>query len=612
MLRNLIFILLFSSCLLLSQDDFNNRFMLANSFEQSGEYVKAKNILEDLFVKNPASYQVFEALNRVYIQLKDYEGSERIINSRIAANPGDVNMYGLLGKTYHIQGDEKKAFETWDKALEAGAGNLSFYRVIANYAIDRRAFGKALEVLNKAKDKAPDPTSFSMEVANLYALTMNYTKAAEEYISVLRNVPTYMTTVRGRITSFINKPEALNAILRTFKAEKNPNSEIKSILAWLYIENKNFKEAHKLYAELDAERGNNGGDIHNYAQMLYSIKEYEAAAEVFMNLITTRTASPLVNSAKMGYAKSMEEILGRKVKSSGKNWKPVTKTEDLNFEETKKLLEIYADISRIGAAGGNDLTKEALYRAGRIHLKYKNQADKAEEFFTEILKTPVSAFAPDAALDLGYIEIKRGNPDKALSYLEKVAQYPRSVDEQKTRAKLMMAEIHFYKKQFDNSQKLLSDITVNLKDNNANDAIELSLLLNTKMNDSLSLLSYAEAEFLSAQERFSEAREKYAEISPEKGGIMLGNLSQLKLAETELALDNTERSVEILEQISGEESRNIYSDKALYLLGNIFEYGLNEPERALEIYEKLLARFPASMYLDEAREQIIKLKNKLS
>jgi tetratricopeptide (TPR) repeat protein len=613
MVKNVIFIFLCSSLFLYSQDDFNNRFMLANSFEQAGEFEKAKNILEELYTRQPASYQVFEALNRVYIQLKNYEDSERIITARLAGNPQDVNMYGLLGKTYHIRGEEKRAFETWDKALEAGGSNLSFYRVIANYAIERRAFSKAIEIFTRAKEKAPEPVIFSFDIAHLYALTMNYTKAAEEYLFVLRNAPHEVNNVRSRINGFINKPESVKPTLRVFEEAKTPNNEIKTILAWLYTEEKNFKAAYRLYTELDKSRGSNGTDIYNYGQMLYSIKEYEPASEVFADIINNNPSSPLVNAAKMGYAKSMEELLNRKMNDNG-NWKRFRKSDPNLSAEADKLIKTYLDLSRIRMdTGNNDFANEASYRAAKIYLRNDSKSDKARELFSNIADNyPVSSFAPPSALDLGLLSIRRGNLDEALQNLGRVASLPRATEEHKNKAKLIMAEIFFYKKDFDNSFKFISEITTNLRDNSANDAIELSLLLNTRMNDSLSLITFAEAEFYAEQEKFREARDRYAEIPSDKGGIMLGSLARLREAEAELALANKERSLELLEEISGEESRNIYADKALYLMGNIFEYGLNNPQRAMEIYEKLLARFPASMYLDEAREQIIRLRNKLS
>jgi len=612
MMKKLILILILFVSVLFPQNDLNNRFMLANSYEQAGEFERAKLILEDLYAKQPENYQFFEALNRVYLQLKNYEGSEKIIKDRIAKNPQDVNMYGLLGKTFHLRGEEKKAFEIWDEAIELSSHNLGVYKLIANYAIERREFTKAIEVLNRGKERAPEPGIFSYDLASLYSLTMNYTKTAEEYVSLLRSIPAEIHNIRSRMTGYLNKPEALKETITVFEKEENKTQEINLILAWLYTDNKNFDAAFRLYIEFDRSKGSNGGEIFNFAQQLYNLREFETAARVFAEIFDEYASSPLASASKLWYAKSVEEQLRITEAANSDNWKPVKKTTAYSTEEADKLINIYIDLSTRERAVG-DMKDEAIYRTGRIYLYIKNEPAKAEEFFRKLVDNyPLSSFASLSAIELSSIFIKRVELEDALSCLQKVSQFPRATDEQKNRGKLLTAEIYFYRKEFDPAKRLLAQILTNLKDNSANDAIELSLLLNTKMNDSLSLLTFADAELLTAQERFDEAKLKYSSISAEKGGFILGSLAKLKEAEIELALNNTERSIELLESISGEESRNIYSDKALYLLGNIFEYSLNDSQKAVEIYEKLLAKFPGSLYLDEARDRILNLRKKLS
>jgi outer membrane protein assembly factor BamD (BamD/ComL family) len=93
---------------------------------------------------------------------------------------------------------------------------------------------------------------------------------------------------------------------------------------------------------------------------------------------------------------------------------------------------------------------------------------------------------------------------------------------------------------------------------------------------------------------------------------MLANRASLKEAESELALDKYEKSISILQKISDQNEQNIYADKALYLLGKIYQYGIKDDAKALEMYENLLAKFPNSLYLEVAREEIIKIRNKVS
>jgi tetratricopeptide (TPR) repeat protein len=386
-----------------SQNDVNNRFMLANSYEQAGEFEKARSILEELYQKTPDNYQVFDALNRVYIQLKKYDASAEMLNKKISANPQDVNLYGLLGKTYHLKGDEKKAFEIWDKALEMETGNFMVYRLVANYALERRAFAKAIEVLEKGKNKAPDPAVFSYDLANLYQLTMNYTNAAEEYISLLQKAPQDIHNIRERINGYISKPEALKKTLAVFESRSVNSAEFKSLLAWLYTQDRNYEEAYKIYSELDEQRGSGGGDIFNFAQLLYSIKEYEIASKVYSDIVENYSSSPLINAAKLGYAKSVEAIIEGKEYGSSGSWKPLKKSASGKTGETDKLIQTYLDLSK--KSQNNDLSNEAAYRAARIYIYRQNNYSGGEEILKKIVNDfPVSAFAPGAALDLGFYE----------------------------------------------------------------------------------------------------------------------------------------------------------------------------------------------------------------
>jgi predicted Zn-dependent protease len=151
---------------------------------------------------------------------------------------------------------------------------------------------------------------------------------------------------------------------------------------------------------------------------------------------------------------------------------------------------------------------------------------------------------------------------------------------------------------------------MNLKDNSANDALELLLLLNPQMNDSSNLLIYAQAEFLAEQKKFDEAAVLYKQISENKLAFILHTISSIKYGEMLIAVDNYKEAVVVLEEVSSEGEKNIYADKAVYLLGKINQYGINNFSKAEEYYQKLLADFPKSIYADDARSQILLLQNK--
>ena len=592
--------------------DWQNRLLLAQNYEQAGEYEKAKSILEDLIKIQPDNYQIFQTLNRVYFQLKKYDESINLISKRIETSPQDINLYGLLGSSYYLKGDEKRAFEIWDSALSIQPVTPMNYRIIANAVIERRAFEKAIEILKKGKTFTDQPQIFSYDLANIYALTMQYREAAEEYCDILMSDPNQLKFVESRMLTYVTRPDALEQAISVIERRRDKkNINYAKLLAALHVENKAYEKAFQLYREIDAQAGSQGAELFNLGQKIYNLKEYKTAALVFNEIVSTYPASPFVSIAKLGYAKTMEAALLEELDQVTPNWKPYYLFKPNESVRVETIINAYMELVRIYPR--SEVAYESFLRAGKLELYQQHDLDEAEKYFMIIVEeSPLSQFAPEANEELGNIYLIKGELDQAKKYFLNVLTNPRILPAKKNGANYNLAKLEFYKKNIPAAKGHLSKIILDLKDNFANDAIEFQLLLNTSMNDSLNILLFSEAEFLSEQKKFSEAASRYQMVSSKQSGLMLQNLAQLREAEMFLAEDDFSNTLSLLSNIADQKEKNIYSDKALYLSGKIYEFGLKDTPKALEIYEKLLAEFPNSLFLDEAREQIIKLRNKQS
>jgi outer membrane protein assembly factor BamD (BamD/ComL family) len=133
--------------------------------------------------------------------------------------------------------------------------------------------------------------------------------------------------------------------------------------------------------------------------------------------------------------------------------------------------------------------------------------------------------------------------------------------------------------------------------------------MNTSPNDSSNLVTFASGELLAEQRNFKGALEKYKIVAGDQNKFMLQNLAIFREGEMELAMNNLDSAKTVFQKIANEDQKNIYADKALYLLGKIYQFGLKDKAKATETYENLLAKFPNSLYLDNARAEIIKLRD---
>lgn len=595
-----------------TQVDINNKIMLAQSFEQAGDFDKAASIYKEVYSAQPQNYLIFESLNRVYIQSKRYTESVQLIEQRLKNENQDINLYGMLGTTYFLMGDEKNAFDTWDNTLQTLPPKEMNYRVIANYALQRRAFDKAVEYFKSGKAISKNPELFSYDLANIYSLTMRFKEAAEEYCFILNRQPTQLSAVENRILTYSIKPGALAQTIKVLEDwEKSDNPSYDYLLSRLYIESKDFEKAYSRYQQIDVRQQNKGLELYNFAQLVFNEGEYQLASKVFEDIIQKYPQSPYSSGAKLGYAKTLEAVLNKETEAVESNWKPISESIVIDTIKTNDVIRSY--LSLIHDFPNSEIAFESYFRIGNVYFSKLNDFEHAKENFEKIIKSaPLSKFAVGASSQLGKIFLIEGKLSKAKSYFENIVTSGRSPDEGHNYAIFQLARISIFMGNFEDARTRLNAIIMNLKDNIANDAIELSLLLNTAKSDSSNLVKFGNAQFLTEQRKFVQAADEFSKITADPNAFILHHICKLRQAEVEIAMNNCEKAIDLLTKITEEAEKNIYADKALYLLGKIYHYGLKNYPKAIESYESLLARFPNSVYQDDSRDAILELRNKLS
>ncbi len=612
MIKKILTIILFAFALFAQQSPMDqNQFMLAESYEQRGDFAKAVEIIETLNKKDPTNIQYFNKLNTLYLQLKKYDESAALINSRINITPQDISLYGLLGSTYYTAGDRTKAYQVWDDTAEKFKTNPMTLRIISNYAIEKRDFEKAIEYLNRGKEISKDPFLYSYDLGELYQITMRYREAAGEYCDLIKANPSQYQQIESKILSYSNKPNALDETIEVVDKYKSGDISFSYLLARLYIEKKNYDEAFDLFKEIDKKQNTRGADLFSFGEFVYRDGEYKTASEVFKFLIDNYSDQQNIPLAKLGYAKTQEALFIQKYNAANPEWKSFFIPAKVNENEIEPVINAYQEIVKVYQH--SEVAIEANLRIGILLVHYRNDMVEAEKYFSIITETyPMSKFASLAFIELGNIKMQQAKLDDAEKLFQSVVKLQRANPEDKSFANYQLARIFSFKNDFESARKNLMSVMGNLKDNIANDAIELSILLNTAKNDSSNLSLYCAAEFLSEQKRFNEAKDLYLQLSQNPQAFVFHSIAKLRAAEMLIATDTYSAAIADLSLIVEEAEKNIYADKALYLQGQIYQYGLKDSVKAVESYESLLAKFPKSLFLDEARQNIIELKKKLS
>lgn len=594
------------------QQELDNRFLLAQSYERTGDFERAKSIYLDLLKVQPHNYQYFTALNRVYIQLKEYETSISLLNEKLKLMPQDINLYGLLGSTYYLIGDENEAYRVWNSAIENVTQSHATYRVLANYALERRAFDIAIDFLNKGKTSAPDPIFFATDLANIYAATMRYKEATEEYCFILSKDPNQLKHIESRIMTYAARDEAMAATISVVqKYADGKNLSFSYLLAHLYMQSNNFTKAFELYLDIDSKQKNQGAEIFNFAQKAFNEGYYDEAVKAYDEILKRYPQSPFVSNARLGYARTFEAKLERADEKFIPSWKSYFVFTSPNRDKYLEAIEAYKKLTDLYSK--TEVGVEALYRIGTIYFHKLNDISQAEFYFRKVIdEFPLSVFTVFSSREMGNISLLNDELDTAYEFYRNVISNRLTSDTERNIARYKSARILFFQNKFNEANNILSEIKKDLRDNTANDAIEFSLLLNTAISDSATLTLYAKAELLADQKKFGEAKKVYREVASMLHSFVLNPFARIKQAEMELAQNQFEPAIQLLESISNELEKNIFADKALFLAGNTYQFALNDYPKAIEIYEILLAKFPNSFYLDYARLQINYLRTKLS
>ncbi len=608
---SILFLLIFSTKIFAQQTNVFNQIRLAQTYRSIGELDKAEKILLDLYKNNKNNLAIYNELNKLLIQLKEYDKSENIIKERIKIEPQNISLYGDLGTTYFLQGNETKAIETWQKGISINPNNTLTYRTIANYMIQNRAIEDAIEVLKKGNEISKNHTLFAYDLANLYSITMKFEKATEEYCKILLQKPKQIGIVKNRILSYIHSNGAEEPTLKVVENFYNDYDKpiLLELLADLYLKTNKINKAFSSYTKLEDETTKNGSKLYRFAQIAYRSGYNKISAKAFKVIIDNYKSSSLISGAKIGYAKALEADINKQNNNSKDAWKPLKINTAVKSENIYLgIISAYEEI--IKEYPNNKIGTEAKYRIGKIYLDYLKNIDQAKDIFTKIVKLNNNRrFVNLAKFELGKIEILNNNFPKAKQYLEQIIKNSRSEKNLKSDSNFLLAKINTWEGKFDEAIKLLNKLKENPKDKNTNDALELSLVLNTFKSDSTNLKKYFYADNLVMRDNFKEALSVYKEISENKNLFILKDFAALNYVKLLIALNKYKESIIFLNKIINCDEANIYKDKFLFLLGIDFYYGLQKPDEAKKILTKLLENYPTSLYYNKTRKIITEIKS---
>jgi tetratricopeptide (TPR) repeat protein len=587
-----------------------NKFRLAQSFEQAGEFERASRLYEDLANADSSNFLYFDGLRRCYEQVKNYDAAITLSLRRLAQQPSDLNTLATLGSIYYKSGDEAHADSMWNAVIALAPSSVASYRMVASVQSDNRLFDKSIGTYLRGRKVTGEPALFVGELSALYSLILNYAEATREYVTMLTLNEHQLDFVESRLAAITSKEEGLNAATKVAEeavSRQNKSVVLHRLLLWLYMEGKRFDRAFDAAKTLEESINAYGAEMLLFADRAFKEKSYDTAAKAYRFCIEKYPGLPQLPLAKYGYACAIEELSAAGDTTSTS--KPATDVLPL---ETRPgyygAMALFISLAK--EYPYTEISAQSLYRVGLIRYERYFDLDGALQVLDSIL-TLVSAqrMVPSILETVAGINVAQGKLDKAARRYSSVLSSSIASPGQKTQAQFRLAEIRYFQNDFDSAATLLQHLSQILSVDETNDA--LLLLHFIKENQSGftdALKEYARAELLIRQKKISEAIAVLTSTIQAFPEAPLVDDALIQKAELSILLKQYDNALFSYGKLLTDYPKSILREKAQFGIAALYQNHFKDKEKAIKAYEEVLSTYPHSLFVDEARKRIRQMR----
>jgi len=570
---------------------------LAIQYYNDGDYEKAVVLLEKLYaIPNNEAY--FDIYFNTLVKLKRYDVAEKVVKREIKKNPqGDVYPIAL-GKLYQEKGDVQAANKIFTDVINKLPKDEFKIRNLANSFYRFENYEFAVQTFKQGRKLLGNDQLFAFELLNIYRFKKDKPMLMQEYLDAMGTMPQLLPQAEAVLASIFEDKNDYQtfqaAILR--KIQKEPDAEIYiQLLTWNYIQQQEFDMALRQLVAYDKRTKADGGTLFNAIYTFVDNGAYETAIKAYDYLLTK-------GKDNQYYLPSKIEMLNTKY-NLRTNGKYTVADLDLLAKDYQALLD---------ENGKNRNTLFAIKKLANLQAYYLNQPGNAEKELEEAIKMPGvnDQELGQLKLDLGDIYILTNQPWEAFLVYEQVSKQFEG-QPVGNEARFRSAKLSFYQGNFEYSNGQCLVLKAATSQLIANDALNLSLLINDNIQtpaDSNALKMYADAEMLLFRNLPERAVKKMDSIAIAFPQNSLTDAIMMSKARIFIKANDFQKAADILKKVTEDFKDGIWTDDALFTLGDLYEKKLNDIAQAKIYFQKLITDYPGSMFSAEARKRFRNLR----
>lgn len=589
--RKSIFIFAFFICNiynLLAQDP-----NLAAQYYADGEYEKAASLYGQLAERDERNDYFFNRYIDCLLNLSQYEECEKVIKKQIKRNPDNAALYVTYGSLFDRQGREADANLQYDKAIARMAPDYSAVQMLANTFVKVAKYDYAAKAYERGAEKLKDRNRFAYNLGELYRRKGDSVKMIEQYLHALSADAGKLSAVQTLLARYLapgDFPELQKKLYARIETDDNP--VFIEVLAWSFIQRKDYKSALRQVKALDKKLDENGRRVFELASDAANSRDYETAIAAYDYIATDKGAtSPFFFDSK----RESMECRRKKI------------TEGYSYtQEELRVLESDYD-AFLTQYGKGKQTAPIILNLADLEVLYLNSLPKAVALLEQLKEAPGidRNTAARAKINLAdYYLISGDRWESTLLYSQVDKEFKEEHLGQEARFK--NARLSYYHGDFQWAQAQFDVLKSSTSKLISNDAIDLSVFIQdnlTSDSTGTAIRLYAGAELMAYQNKFADAflkldtlRRDFPDHSLQDDILYIeGQLYEKQ--------HKYEKAAELYQQVYTRFPQDIRADNALYAMAQLYETRLSDPEKAKGLYEKIFIDYSGSVFAIDARKR---------
>ena len=569
---------------------------LAFQYYQNGEYDKAVVIYKKLFEKK--SISIYDQYYNSLLRLKDFDQAEKLVRHQLKNQPGNY-MYAVdLGRVFQEKGDTKKAEAWFDGLIKELPKDEVAIRDLATNFYRAEAYPMAVKTFTIGRKLLNNESAFAFDLIGLYRFRKEKGLLINEYIQLLTDNPAILPQAQSVIGNMLEDNDDYDllktGLLRIIQKQPQ-NTALSELLTWTYIQQSDYNMALRQTLAMDKRLREDGNRVYDLARLMFSNQQFETAIEALEYVVNKGPGNELYVPAKIEIINARSRLV-----SQGKY-------------DQKDLLSLEKDYKELIAEFGTTArTAFAVRHLAKLQAFQLNRPKEGEVLLEGLLS--IRGIPPDVIaqikLELGDIYILTGEVWEAnLIYGQVEKQFSNSPLGQE--AKFRNGRLSYYQGDFTWAKAQLDVLKSATSQLIANDALNLNLLITDNLQnstDSSALKMYAHADMLLSINQDEQALKTLDSIDLSFPGHSLTDdilMSKAKVFEKRAEYS---QAAGFLQKIIDNYAYDLWADDALFMLADLFENKLQQPDKAKGLYEKIITQYPGSLYVVEARKRFRNLR----